>query len=67
MDEIAFTRLERWTTGYSEEQRAVGLLLVTTAGEEISLLLPPDAAEAMAESLALAAARVQSPRTRLDG
>jgi hypothetical protein len=49
--EVEVDELDAWTTGYSDEQRAVALILRNAAGEEFGVMMPPEEAMAMGKQL----------------
>ena len=49
--EAGGAELDAWTTGYSDEQGAVALILRNAAGEEFVVMMPPEEAMAMGKQL----------------
>lgn len=49
--EVDVARLAQWTTGYSEEEGAVALILRNADGEEFGVVMPPEDAMAMGAQL----------------
>lgn len=49
--EVEVGQLAAWTTGYSEEQGSVALILRTTDGREFGVMMPPEDAMTMGGQL----------------
>lgn len=49
--EVEVTRLDSWTTGYSQEEGAVVLVLRTADGVEFGVTMPPEEAMVMGNQL----------------
>lgn len=49
--EVEVAELDAWTTGYSDEQGAIALILRNAAGEEFGVMMPPEEAIVLGKQL----------------
>lgn len=49
--EVEVVQLDGWTTGYSNEQGSVALILRNAAGQEFGVVMPPEEAMLMGKQL----------------